>query len=398
MIAKVRWKWGVLGASLLLGLSGCKDKPTPEGELLVTAEIGPAGGELVGAGLTLTVPPGAVPTETLFELRTASVNLSASTYRQTGQTYRLFPELLPLALPARATFDSGPDDPAVLFQQDGLTVAADGLTTYINELNVIAVGEAGPRLTNIVEPVFSPTPEGATAVHDAIHFNMQVTEAPQVNLVISLYDYDDVHMQDLNGSAGLGDCGLRVDNAVGASLSGGCTDTPITAALRISSGTVEFDAVPDQAGKVSPAVPAAVIAGGSDLAYFFGFVSFDTSACYEETCSGRGTCELDAAGNGACVCDPGFAVESDPFTCVCQPQCDGRECGNDNCGGQCPPGCQDNQFCDDEAGQCRTPPPGTGTDTDGDPTTSGDDSTTGGSGTTVGDSGTGSGPTGTGTG
>jgi hypothetical protein len=36
---------------------------------------------------------------------------------------------------------------------------------------------------------------------------------------------------------------------------------------------------------------------------------------------------------------------------ACAPQCDGKQCGDDNCGGSCLPGCDDNETCN-AAGQC----------------------------------------------
>jgi len=40
---------------------------------------------------------------------------------------------------------------------------------------------------------------------------------------------------------------------------------------------------------------------------------------------------------------------------VCTPQCDGKVCGDDGCGGECPPGCPGDQVCN--AGQCVDPWP-----------------------------------------
>ena len=41
------------------------------------------------------------------------------------------------------------------------------------------------------------------------------------------------------------------------------------------------------------------------------------------------------------VCDDGVCVEP-----PCAPVCGGRECGDDGCGGECPPGCEDGWSCD----------------------------------------------------
>lgn len=377
-------------------LPGCKDDTPEPGELLVTAMIGPEGGQLAGAGITLDVPPGAVSTETEFQLLAAGGNLSASSYRQSGTAYELRPQGLELALPAKLTFSDGPSTPAVLFKQDGITVAGDGLSTYINELGLVAVASAGVRLVNVVEPIFAPTPEAATTViHDAVHFELQVTDTSLIDVVLTFYDFENLHMHDLNGAASKGDCGLQIDGGslLGASLSAGCT--PLTNQLRVNTATVKFDAVPYQSGNVNPAVPVAAIVGGADLAYFQGFFRFDTSPCYEENCQNRGTCMVDASGAGACVCDEGYAVDpDDPFRCNCVPQCDGRECGDDRCGGQCG-FCGDNEFCTD-GGRCQEfDEP----DTTGDVTTSdtGDDTMgtmdTGDGSTTMDPTGTGTGTT-----
>jgi hypothetical protein len=47
---------------------------------------------------------------------------------------------------------------------------------------------------------------------------------------------------------------------------------------------------------------------------------------------------------------------------TCTPKCDGKQCGDDQCGGTCPPGCEEDETCDG-AGQCTldadtTPPSG----------------------------------------
>jgi len=46
------------------------------------------------------------------------------------------------------------------------------------------------------------------------------------------------------------------------------------------------------------------------------------------------------------VCECGCAVEGSGCAhCVCNPDCDGRVCGSDGCGGQCPPGCTAYETC-----------------------------------------------------
>ena len=67
----------------------------------------------------------------------------------------------------------------------------------------------------------------------------------------------------------------------------------------------------------------------------------DGQECGNDGCGGQcGTCTgQDACQNG---------------TCVCQPACDGKECGADGCGGDCGP-CDDGSYCDSnvcKVGQC----------------------------------------------
>ncbi|MGK0361790.1 MAG: hypothetical protein ACI9U2_004108 [Bradymonadia bacterium] len=68
----------------------------------------------------------------------------------------------------------------------------------------------------------------------------------------------------------------------------------------------------------------------------------DGRACGDDGCGGS----CGACGDAACV-DGLCAVE-------CMPTCDGRLCGTDGCGGNCGV-CNDNQACD-AAGQCVAPP------------------------------------------
>ena len=74
------------------------------------------------------------------------------------------------------------------------------------------------------------------------------------------------------------------------------------------------------------------------------------SAC-TPTCDGK-QCGDDQCGG---TCQPGC---DDDETCSvaghcisCTSNCDGKECGSDGCSGQCPPGCGSNETCD-AAGQC----------------------------------------------
>ena len=64
--------------------------------------------------------------------------------------------------------------------------------------------------------------------------------------------------------------------------------------------------------------------------------------CQEGTC----TC-LNVPCGDAC-CPPGHWCDSGQ--CACPAECTGKECGPDKCGGTCPPGCGTNQHCTE--GQC----------------------------------------------
>lgn len=61
------------------------------------------------------------------------------------------------------------------------------------------------------------------------------------------------------------------------------------------------------------------------------------------------------------VCDPGedlcpIGHECRNAECLCIPQCDFRECGDDGCDGQCSPGCNDGETCYEVTGTCGAGP------------------------------------------
>lgn len=72
----------------------------------------------------------------------------------------------------------------------------------------------------------------------------------------------------------------------------------------------------------------------------------DGRFCGDDGCGGQ--CGECAGGE---VCTPGGRCQADP----CVPQCDGRECGSDGCGGTCG-ACSGNDLCVEETGQCRAFP------------------------------------------
>ena len=73
-------------------------------------------------------------------------------------------------------------------------------------------------------------------------------------------------------------------------------------------------------------------------------------------CPGR-ECGPDGCG-GTCApgCGEGQTCNEDTGQCGCEPDCAGRECGPDGCGGTCAPGCGDGQTCNEVSGQCGCEP------------------------------------------
>ncbi len=339
-----------------VSVSACKEGDAAKGDLIARETIGPMGGVLAGGGIRLEIPAGALTAETNLGLWTSPRDLSARDYVQQGGAFELGPEdesevePFRLRLPAELSFAEGPDDPAVLFVQDGLTVAAHGSSAWVNELGAIAIAAAGMRMAEPLEPMLgsSPSQAGAT-IRDIVHFRLGLTNTPRFNLAMTIYDTEQVYDKALNGT-GDGDCGFELGGVQGGSLAAGCSDGPLTAKVGVTSAEIEFDATPFQSGKLDTPVVVGVVGGADDIAYQLGFFSFDTSPCYAETCSGYGTCVVNGEA-ASCMCIEGYAPGED-LTCVCVPNCEGRMCGGDGCGGSCAPGCGDGEFCDDAAGQC----------------------------------------------
>lgn len=388
---RIRLGTFVVSLGLCASLGACKDESGDEmGEVITRQTIGPEGGEISGGGITLTIPAGALTAETEIEIRTAKANLSAADFTQSGEALALYPDGLVLRQPAELTFGKAPDGPAVLFEQDGLTVAATGTTAYINELGTVAIAAAGTQTVSVLMPPLGATPSAAGMAHrDLAHLQLGVSDVADLHMSLTIYDTAGAYEKPLNGT-GDGDCGFEVENLSGGSLASGCTEGFHSATIRVSSDVLDFDIVPFLAGKMETPVTVGVVMGGDEIAYQLGFFSFDTGPCFNETCSGVGTCVVGGDGTGSCECIEGYAPEG--LECVCVPQCAGRACGGDSCGGQCAPGCDDGQFCDQDAGVCMDDmdPDDDGSDTDP-PADSGDESTSGmPPGTTSGMPGTGS--------
>lgn len=91
-------------------------------------------------------------------------------------------------------------------------------------------------------------------------------------------------------------------------------------------------------------------------------VDADADPCDGIECSGHGDCFTDGT-SIACLCEPGYhaadleCVEDrdadvEQEADVCEPECDGHTCGDDGCGGACPPGCGDDELCLEAGALC----------------------------------------------
>jgi len=66
-----------------------------------------------------------------------------------------------------------------------------------------------------------------------------------------------------------------------------------------------------------------------------------------EESEGQCRCRFEACGSSCCASD-----EICRSGACCAPDCWGRECGSDGCGGSCPPGCNSGESCDAWTGEC----------------------------------------------
>ncbi len=94
----------------------------------------------------------------------------------------------------------------------------------------------------------------------------------------------------------------------------------------------------------------------------------DGRECGPDGCGGE--CAPGCLGDASCDEAEGFCFCEDSEPCggdcpdgqvcdevldecvPCTPDCDGRACGSDGCGGECGPGCAEGQRCEDDSGQC----------------------------------------------
>ena len=63
-------------------------------------------------------------------------------------------------------------------------------------------------------------------------------------------------------------------------------------------------------------------------------------------------CGPDQCGSTCGDCDPSEDCDNQTGQCVCRKECAGKECGPDGCGGACNPGCSGSEPVCTEAGQC----------------------------------------------
>ncbi|WAS96998.1 hypothetical protein [Nannocystis punicea] len=363
-----------LAAAVLV--PGCQDTSA------VYALIGPEGGELaLEEGPTIKFPAGALVTTRQIVIRPVDDDLSRGDFKQSGGAYRLEPTDLDLRIPAEVTFGGEvPKQPAILWQRgEGRVVshaaADDRAVAYIGALGVIALAAGGEIAATVDEPMLARVPgdvDYGKPLIDIATVKVSPKGTSMLDIGFTVYDPMGMSNRPLNGD-GSRYCGLKFASVQGGSISAGCSGGLATGSVIVSSTQVTVDAVPFLLGKVEGATLVEVQVGSGDLAHSVGYLPFVTGSCYLESCSGHGACD-SSSGAPLCQCDEGYASPmEDPLACNCVPNCDGRMCGDDGCGGGCG-GCGEGQNCNEE-GQCvgEPPPETTGPDTT---TTTGPDTTT----------------------
>jgi len=344
---------------------------TPDQEQeLARALIGPEGGSISGGGVTVEFPAGALAAETELILVRSDASLSVGDYIQSGDAITIEPAGQRLYLPAEVTIDGAGEDTSVLVATDERTTAYANGVAHIEYLGSVALASAGTPSVALVEPSLAADPEvSADPFIDNLHFELDLVGTHRVDLVITAWDFAG-QQTVLNG---MGHCGFKLTQLEGGSLTTGCASGTLTASINAAGDHVSFDVLPLHAPAIDEPVSVGVIAGDDELSYSLGYFQFDTGSCYLEECDGNGTC-VDDGGGAGCACVEGFAqAPDDPLSCVCVPQCEGRECGSDSCGGNCGD-CGDGEMCLFAEGQCVAEMGGDG---DGDPSGDGDGDPTG---------------------
>lgn len=395
MALSLRVPLALCGAWLLL--SACSDNSTAD------ALIGPEGGSVVhDDGVTLIVPPGALSTVHQIIIRPSDEKLSRGSFEQVGGSYLIEPRILQFKIPAQLIFDkSVKDKPTVLLKPGESRVIAysaadDKPTAYIGSLGIVAAAKGGDPVATVDAPTLARTPDTTDLAKASVNVGeLMVSPAGVTTLDIGFTAFDPTGMSQhlLNGD-GTSYCGFKFGSVTGASIIGGCSTGNASGSLALNSPQATVQVLPFLIGKLERPVIVEVQLGKDDLAVSAGYFAFNTSACFLESCSGKGTCD-DSSGKAVCTCDEGYAP-GEGITCDCVPQCEGKQCAGDGCGGNCQPGCNtDTHSCNYDNGQCvpLPPPETTGDGTTGDGTTGG--STSGGSTSTSGGS-TSSGTTGAG--
>ena len=387
MVSWLRLSTVVCGA-MITGLTmGCGASNTAD------ALIGPEGGVVAhDDGVTLTVPAGALLVTRQIIIRPSDEKLSRGTFEQVGNSYLIEPRDLEFRVPAELTFDTDvPERPSVLLKPGETRVIAyssadDRPTAYIGSLGVVAAAKGGEPAGTVDSPKLARTPTGADLPPPAIDSaELKISPRGVTSLDVGFTAFDTSGMSKslLNGE-GTAYCGFKFGPAVlGASISGGCSGGITSGTLALNAGQATIEVLPFLIGKLERPVVVEVQIGTGDLAVSAGYFTFNTSGCFLESCSGHGTCS-DAGGQASCTCDEGFGPGVEPLSCDCVPKCDGKQCGNDSCGGQCQPGCNnDTHTCNQETSQCDPLPPPDSTGPPPDMTT-GEPETTMDPGTTTG--------------
>lgn len=344
--------------------SGCQDSSA------VYALIGPEGGEVsLAEGPTLKIPAGALVATRQIVIRPIEDDLSRGAFKQSGGAFRLEPSDLDLNVPAELTFAGDqPAKPAILWRRGmGRVVAhsADDARAlaYIGGLGVVALATGDEVPAVVDEPVLAVSPATADYSKPAVDSaNLKITPTGIQTLDVGLTVYDPMGMSNrpLNGEGSLY-CGFKLGTVQGGSITAGCSGNISTGSITVNSTQVVVDALPFLVGKLDNPVLVEVQVGTGDLAHSVGYFTFETSPCYLESCSGHGTCE-SPGGKPACLCDDGYKP-GEGLTCDCIPQCDGRQCAGDSCGGECGY-CGPDAECDYNTGQCNALPPPDTTTTD----------------------------------